>query len=119
MSAEHKNDLSAQHTNDCIRNEDMEKAIAVETELKKCWYSLAGRNSELSISICTAGHVNAVSQQVEGTHDHILWVSWKAQIKVPWQDLLLHVEKVFHQLGEHHPLEQSRGKTQAQSIWKK
>lgn len=61
-----------QHTNDCIRNEDMEKAIAVEVELEKRRHSLAGCDGELSIAICTAGHIDAVSQQVEGTHDHIL-----------------------------------------------
>ncbi len=61
----------------------MEKAIAVEVELEKRWYSLAGGDSELSVAICTAGHVDAVSQQVEGTHDDILGVPRKAQIEVP------------------------------------
>lgn len=103
-STDNKNDLSAYRTNDCIRNEDVKKAIAVEVELKKCWHSLAGCDSEFSIAVCTAGHVDAVPQQVERTHDHILRVPWKAQIEVPWQDLLLHVEKVFHQLGENNPL---------------
>lgn len=64
----------AQRTNDCIRNEDVEKAIAVKVELKQCWYSLAGCNCELSIAVCTAGHIDAVAQQVEGTHDHVLRV---------------------------------------------
>lgn len=104
---EQKNDLSAQRTDDCIRNEDMEKAIAVKVELEKRRYSLARRDRELSVAVCTAGHVDAVSQQVEGTHDHILGVSRKAQIEIPRQDLLLHVEEVFHQLGQHNPLEQS------------
>lgn len=89
----------------------MEKAIAVEIELEKRRYSLAGCNGELSIAICTAGHIDTVSQQVEGAHDHILWVPWKTQVKVPRQDLLLHVEEVFHQLGQHHALEQSGGNT--------
>lgn len=56
----------------------MEKAIAVKVELKKRWYSLAGCDSELSVAIRTAGHIDAVSQQVEGTHDHILGVPRKA-----------------------------------------
>ena len=99
------NNLVAQHTNNCIRNEDMEKAIAVEVELEKRWYRWAGCDSELSIAICTAGHIDTVSQEVEGTHDHILRVPWKTQVKVPWEDLFLHVEEVFHQLWQHHALE--------------
>lgn len=65
-------DVSAQRTDDRIRDEDMEEAIAVEVELKKRRYSLAGCNGELSVAICAARHVDAVSQQVEGTHDHVL-----------------------------------------------
>lgn len=83
----------------------MEKAVAVKVELKQRWHGLAGCDGELSIAVCTAGHVDAVSQKVEGAHDHILRVPREAKVKVPWQDLLLHVEKVFHQLGQHHPLE--------------
>lgn len=97
----------AWRTNDCIGNEDMEKAIAVKVELKQCRYSLAGCNRELSVAVRTAGHIDAVPQQVEGTHDHVLRVPWKAEVKVPWQDLFLHVEKVFHQLRQHHALDQS------------
>lgn len=74
MRTKHTNDSSAQRTNDRIRNEDVEKAIAVEVELKKRGYSLAGRNRELSVAICAARHVDAVSQQVEGAHDHVLRV---------------------------------------------
>lgn len=51
MSSEHNNNLLAQHTNDCIRNEDVEKAIAVEVELKERWYSLARCDGELSVAI--------------------------------------------------------------------
>lgn len=77
------NNISAQCTNDRIGDEDMEKAIAVEVELKKRGYSLAGCDRELSVAICAARHVDAVSQQVEGTHDHVLGVSREAQVKVP------------------------------------
>lgn len=99
----------AQLTNDCVRNEDMEKAIAVEVELKQCWHSLTGSDGELSISICTAGYIHTISQQVKCPHDHIFWVPWKAKIKIPGQDLLLHAEEVLHQLGEHHPLKKRDG----------
>lgn len=61
----------------------MEKAVAVEVELKKGGHFLAGCNGELSITICTAGNVDAVSQEVKGTHDHILRVPRKSQVKVP------------------------------------
>lgn len=74
----------------------MEKAVAVEVELKKSRYSLTRCDGKLSIAIRTAGHIEAVPQEVESTHDHVLWVPRKAQVKVPWQDLLLHVEEVFH-----------------------
>lgn len=65
----------AHHTNDCIRNEDMEKAVAVKVELEKRGYGLAGRDGELSVAIGAAGHVDAFFQEVEGTHDHVLGVA--------------------------------------------
>lgn len=74
----------AQHTDDCIRNEDMEKAIAVEVELKQCWYSLTGSNGELPVAIRTAGYIHAISQQVKCSHDHIFGVPRKAKVKIPW-----------------------------------
>lgn len=64
--------LFDRHTDDCVRNEDMEKAIAVEVELEQGWYSLAGRYRELSVAICTAGDIDAVFEQVESAHNHIL-----------------------------------------------
>lgn len=86
----------ARLTNDCIRNEDMEKAIAVEVELKQCRHSLAGSNGELSVSICTAGDIHTIPQQVKRPHDHVFRVPRKAEIKIPGQDLFLHAEKVLH-----------------------
>lgn len=67
--------LLALHTNDCIGNEDQEKAVAVEVELKKRRYGLSGRDGELAVAIGAAGHVDAFFQEVEGTHDHVLGVS--------------------------------------------
>ena len=112
------NSLLARRTNDCIRNEDVEKTVAVEVELEKRRYSLAGCDRELAIAICATGHVDTISKEVEGAHDHVLRVPRKAQVKVPGEDLLLHVEEVFHQLGQHHPLERRQRKTHAQKIWK-
>lgn len=86
----------AQLTNDGIRNEDMEKAIAVEVELKQCRHSLTGSNGELSISIRTAGYIHTIPQQVKCPHDHIFRVPREAKIKIPGQDLFLHAEKVLH-----------------------
>lgn len=53
----------------------MEKAVAVKVELEKRRHGLARCDRELSIAVCAAGHIDAVSQQVEGAHDHILGVS--------------------------------------------
>lgn len=50
----------------------MEKAVAVEVELKKRRYSLTRCDGKLSIAIRTAGHIEAVPQEVESTHDHVL-----------------------------------------------
>lgn len=86
----------------------MKKTVAVEVELEKSGDSFSRCDGKLSVAVCAAGHVDAVPQQVESTHDHILWVPWKAQVEVPWQDFLLHVEEVFHQLGEHDPLRETR-----------
>lgn len=72
-SRDHK--LLIRHTNDRIRNEDKEKAVAVEVELKKRRDGLGGRDGELSVAVGAAGHVDAFFQEVEGTHDHILRVS--------------------------------------------
>lgn len=60
----------------------MEKAVAVEVELKKRGHSLAGSDGKLSIAIRTAGHIEAVPQEVECTHDHVLRIPRKAQVKV-------------------------------------
>lgn len=73
----------AQPTDDCIRNEDMEKAIAVEVQLKQCWYSLTGSDRELPVAIRTAGYIHAISQQVKCPHDHIFRVPRKAKVKIP------------------------------------
>lgn len=56
----------------------MEKAIAIEVKLKKRCYTVAGCDGKLSVAISTAGHIDTVSQEVEGTHDHILRVPRKA-----------------------------------------
>lgn len=82
----------------------MEKAIAVEVQLKQRWHSLTGSDGELPITICTAGYIHTISQQVKCPHDHIFRVPRKAKVKIPWQDLLFHAEKVLYQLGKHHPL---------------
>lgn len=44
-----------------ICNEDMEKAVAVEIELKECGHSVVRGDDELSVSV-GAGDVHAVSQ---------------------------------------------------------
>lgn len=88
----------------------MEEAVAVEVELEQRRHRFARGNGELRVAV-GAGHVDTVVQEVESVHDHVLGVAGEAQIKVPRQDLLLHVEEVLHQLGQCNPLEQ-RGDTQ-------
>lgn len=83
MITGHKNNVKARRTDDCIRNKDMEEAVAVEVELKKRRYSLARCDSELSVAVCAARHIDTVSQKVECSHHHVLRVPRKAQIKVP------------------------------------
>lgn len=89
----------------------MEEAVAVEVELEERGDSLSRGDGELAIAIGAAGHVDAVSQQVERPHDHVLRVPREAQVEIPRQDFLLHVEEVLHQLGEDHPLRETTGET--------
>lgn len=60
----------------------MEKAIAVEVELKERWYSMAGGDSELPVAIRAAGHVDTVPEEVQSTHHHVLGVPRETQVKV-------------------------------------
>lgn len=83
----------------------MKEAVAVEVELKQRRHRLARCDGKLAVAAGAAGYIDAVFQEVEGPHDHVLRVPREAQVKVPRQDLLLHVEEVFHQLGKHHTLE--------------
>lgn len=85
----------------------MKEAVAVEVELEQRRHRVVGADGELAVAVGAAGHVDAVAQQVEGVHDHVLGVAGKAKVKVPREDLLLHVEEVLHQLGQRHPLERS------------
>lgn len=101
-------------TDDCIRYEDVEEAVAVEVELEERRDGLSRSDGELAVAIGTAGHVDAVAQQVERAHDHVLRVPREAQVEIPRQDLLLHVEEVLHQLGEDHPLWETAGETDCQ-----
>lgn len=71
------------HTDDCVRNEDVEKAVAVEVELEKRGDRLTRRDRELAVAIGAAGHTDAVLQQVESTHDNVLGIPREAQVKVP------------------------------------
>lgn len=82
----------------------MEETVAVEVEFEQGGDGLSRGDGELAVAIGAAGHVDAVSQQVERPHDHVLRVPREAQVEIARQDLLLHVEEVLHQLGEDHPL---------------
>lgn len=81
----------------------MEKAVAVEIELKECGHSVVRGDDELRVSV-GAGDVHAVSQKAERVHDHVLRVPRKTQVEVPWQDLFLHVEEILHQFGQQYTL---------------
>lgn len=82
----------------------MKEAVAVEVELEQGGHRLSRGDGELAVAVGAAGHVDAVPQQVQRPHDHVLRVPREAQVKIARQDLLLHVEEVLHQLGEDHPL---------------
>ncbi len=81
----------------------MEKAVAVEIELKECRYSVARGDDELCVSI-GAGDIHTVSQKADRMHDHILGVPRKTQVEVPWQDLFLHIEEILHQFRQQYAL---------------
>lgn len=59
-------------TDDCVGDEDVEEAVAVEVELEQRRHRLAGGDGELAVAVGAAGHVDAVAQQVEGAHHHVL-----------------------------------------------
>lgn len=75
----------------------MQYTIAIKAEFKDSRNSCAGSDEELIIptGVCDG---YTVSQQMDSVHDNIFRISWKSQIVVPSQDLLLHGKKIFHQL---------------------
>lgn len=81
----------------------MEKAVAVEIELKECGHSVARGDDELCVFV-GAGDIHTVSQKAERVHDHVLRVPRKTQVEVPWQDLFLHIEEILHQFGQQYTL---------------
>lgn len=91
-------------TDERVRYEDVEEAVAVEVELEQGGHRLPWGDSELAVAVGAAGHIDTVAQQVECPHDHVLRVPREAQVEVARQDLLLHVEEVLDQLREDHPL---------------
>lgn len=86
-----------------VGDEDVEEAVAVEVELEQGRYGVIGGEDKLGVPV-RAGNRDAVSQQVQRMHHNILRVSRETQIKIPREDLLLHVEEIFHQLGQQNPL---------------
>lgn len=86
-----------------IGNENMEKAIAVEIQLKERGNCAARGNDELWVFV-GAGDIHTVSQEAECVHHHILRVPGKSQVEVAWQDLFLHVEEILHQFRQQHTL---------------
>ena len=85
-------------TDDGVGDEDVEQAVAVEVELEQRRHRVARGDGELAVAVGAAGDVDAVAQKVERVHHHVLGVPGEAQVKVPREDLLLHVEEVLHQL---------------------